>query len=50
MGQIQVCSIFMCSQEYTFTNTQNTSVFFVRKILFLFYKYIRKYIDIYEHL
>ena len=41
---------FMCSQEHTFTNTQNNSVLLVRKVLFLFYKHIRKYVDIYEHL
>ena len=49
-AQDRLRSTFSCSQECTFMNTQKQCDFLVRKIYFLIYKHIRKYIDIYEHL
>ena len=43
-------SFSICSQECTFTNTENPPVFYVREMQKIIYKHIRKYIDIYERL
>ena len=47
---IQYALPLFCSQEYTFTNTQKRPVFIVRKLQKIICKYIRKLLDIYEHL